>query len=204
MRHFSVEKRAKLDRRMLCLLTIVTCIVAVAVALFNPGQLSFRPFTLTEFLQLVSPLMMVALFIERVLEVFLASWRTGHAMMSNQQTDSGGHTGIERLLSEPTPLTDTQIRSQTRRVAFVAGTAIGAIVAALGVRVLESIVDVNAFAALPQVHQRVFRTADVLMTGAVLGGGSDAIHQLVRVFTNFFQSAAGRVKKGGPARRQTT
>jgi hypothetical protein len=34
----------------------------------------------------------------------------------------------------------------------------------------------------------------VLLTGAVLGGGSDALHQLVRVFTNLFQSAAGRVK----------
>ncbi len=32
------------------------------------------------------------------------------------------------------------------------------------------------------------------MTGAVLGGGSDALHQLVLVFTNFFESAAGKLK----------
>ena len=60
---------------------------------------------------------------------------------------------------------------------------------------LELAVDPAAFASLPQVQQRLFRTTDVLMTGAVLGGGSDALHQLVMVLTNFFQSAAGRVQE---------
>jgi len=55
-------------------------------------------------------------------------------------------------------------------------------------------VDAAVFAELQRVQQRLFRTTDVLMTGAVLGGGSDVLHQLVLVFTNFFQSAAGRVK----------
>ena len=68
------------------------------------------------------------------------------------------------------------------------------IVAALGIRVLELSVDAAVFETLPRVPQRLFRTTDVLMTGAVLGGGSDALHQLVLVFTNFFQSAAGRMK----------
>jgi len=58
------------------------------------------------------------------------------------------------------------------------------------------------FATLPPVQHRLFRTTDVLMTGAVMGGGSDALHQLVLVFTNFFQSAVGRVKGGAPVRGQ--
>ena len=32
--------------------------------------------------------------------------------------------------------------------------------------------------------------ADVLFTGAVLGGGSDGMHKLVQVFTNFMDSTA--------------
>jgi hypothetical protein len=39
-----------------------------------------------------------------------------------------------------------------------------------------------------------FLAADVLMSGAVLGGGSDALHQMVLVFTNYFESAKGKVK----------
>jgi hypothetical protein len=43
---------------------------------------------------------------------------------------------------------------------------------ALGIRVLELSVDPAAFAELPRVQQRLFRTTDVLMTGAVLGAGA--------------------------------
>ena len=46
------------------------------------------------------------------------------------------------------------------------------------------------------VQRKLFRTADVLLTGAVLGRGSDALHQLVSVFTNFMESAAERAKGG--------
>ncbi len=78
----------------------------------------------------------------------------------------------------------------------IAGTAIGVIVAALGIRMLELFVDPAIFESLPRVQRKLFRTADVLLTGAVLGGGSDALHQLVSVFTNLMESAAERAKGG--------
>ena len=61
---------------------------------------------------------------------------------------------------------------------------------------LELFVDPAIFESLPEVQRKLFRTADVLLTGAVLGGGSDALHQLVSVFTNFMESAAERAKGG--------
>ena len=66
-------------------------------------------------------------------------------------------------------------------------------------RVLEMFLNPAAFESLPDIHQRLFRTTDVLMTGAVLGGGSDALHQMVLVFTGFFESAKGRVKGAATA-----
>ena len=39
--------------------------------------------------------------------------------------------------------------------------------------------------------------ADVLLTGAVVGGGSDGMHKLVQVFTNFMDSTAELAKKRG-------
>ena len=38
--------------------------------------------------------------------------------------------------------------------------------------------------------------ADVLFTGAVLGGGSDGMHNLVQVFTNFMDSTTELARKG--------
>ena len=83
------------------------------------------------------------------------------------------------------------------RIAFFAGTTLGVIVAALGIRVLELFIDPTVFQSLSLLQQRLFRTTDVLLTGAVLGGGSDALHQLVLVFTNFMGTAARRAKGSG-------
>ena len=61
-------------------------------------------------------------------------------------------------------------------------------------RELEFFVDLTIFDSLPHLQQRLFRTTDLLLTGAVLGGGSDALHQLVLVFTNFMRTAARRAQ----------
>ena len=63
------------DTRVLWGLGLTKLLVAVGVAWLNPGLVSFRAFSAAEFIQQMLPLVMVALFIERVLEVFLESWR---------------------------------------------------------------------------------------------------------------------------------
>jgi len=155
-------------------LAIFTAAIVGSVALYNPNVVSLRGMGLTEFVQSMTPLITIALFIERVLEVLLASWRacTTGAVENRDQ-----------------------YRADTRRIAFFTGTTLGVVIAALGVRMLEMFVDPAAVEALGDVHQRLFRGTDVLLTGAVLGGGSDALHQLVLVFTNFFKSANHRVNR---------
>ncbi len=54
------------------------------------------------------------------------------------------------------------------------------------------------FDTVSRTQRRLFRTADVLLTGAVLGGGSDGLHQLVSVFTNYMESAAAWAKRRKP------
>ena len=196
-----MTSKPKTDRRVSVCLWAAIVLAAIAVALHNPGSVSFRAFSITEFVQLVLPLLMVALFIERVLEVFIASWRGKRATQLKeraQEARSQRQTGGPRHADE---IALDCHQYDTRRLTFLAGTALGVIVSALGVRLLEMFVDPVSFQLLPQVHQQLFRTTDVLMTGAVLGGGSDALHHLVLVFTNFFESAKGRVKHtGSPAK----
>ena len=190
-----------LEHKVLWSLAAVSLLTAVAVAFFNPSSLAFRAFDVTDFVQSMMPLVMFALFIERVLEVFLASWRSHRSAELKERAAHARSKSGKHELRSPDEETYRQYRSETQRIAFCAGTTLGVIVAALGIRVLELAVDPAVFASLPAVHQRLFRTTDVLMTGAVLGGGSDALFQLVMVFTNFFQSAAGRVKQTGMERQ---
>ncbi len=183
-----------LDRRVLWVLGAMILSAAGLAAIYNPASVSFRSFSLAEFVQLTSPLVMVSLFIERVLEVALTSWRSQRTVQS-ATAESTVSADCDRQKTLEQSLVIKNHKIQTRRIAFFAGTALGAIVAVLGIRVLELFVDPQIFALLPDVHQRLFRTTDVLLTGAVLGGGSDALHQLVLVFTNFMGTTAKRVKR---------
>ena len=187
----------KVDRWVIWSLGATSLAISAAVAVFNPRVVSFRPFDATDFLQMMLPLVMVSLFIERALEVFLTSWR---AKRGGQLKERAKEARTKRQIGGPRHADEIALdchQNQTRRVAFFAGTALGVILAALGIRVLEMFVNPSAFASLPDVQQSLFRTTDVLLTGAVLGGGSDALHQMVLVFTNFFESAKGRTK--GPS-----
>jgi len=190
-----MEYKLVLERRVMLGLALLTITCGILVAVFNPDLVRFWPFTLSDFVQLMTPLFFVALFIERVLEVFLTSWRAESAVKLKLKAEAAGK---QRGPTDPPTEEEEQsgaYKNRTRRIAFFAGTAIGVIVAALGIRLLELFVDPAIFEALPRIQRKLFRTADVLLTGAVLGGGSDALHQLVSVFTNFMESAASSAKR---------
>src|SRR3990167_5677495 len=59
--------------RLALWVVIIGCIV-LAMWL-SPGLIRFWPFSAAEFVQLITPLVLVSLFIERTLEVFLTPWR---------------------------------------------------------------------------------------------------------------------------------
>ena len=186
------------ESRLAVALALVAACCALAVAATNPGLVRFKPFGIADFLQLVTSLLLVALFIERVLEVFLTSWRGEAAARLKREADTAANASTpEARPSEPEHRL-VQYKAQTQRVAFFAGTTLGIVVAALGIRSLELLVEPVAFESLSQVQRRLFRAGDVLLTGAVLGGGSDALHRVVAVFTSIVDWAGDRTKARRP------
>lgn len=162
---------ARTERRVLVALGLTIAMSLALVGATAPGLVRFRPFGVGELAQLIAPLFLVALFVERIIEVFLGTLR--------QPGD--GHDD----------------KARTRRIAFAAGTTIGVVVAALGVRVLELLVDPTVFAELPELQRRLFHVADVLFTGAILGGGADGVHKLVTMFTAFVDATARQARMRG-------
>ena len=55
--------------------TVVVCVVIAFLAAPVTGIVRFTSFSASGFTQLLAPLFLAALFIERVLEVFLSGWR---------------------------------------------------------------------------------------------------------------------------------
>ena len=175
------------------LAAVVVLVAAVAwVVSRDPALVRFWPFTAGEFVQALTPLVLVALFIERALEVFVTAWRGG-----------GADAIQERVRVGAAPGQAVDYKSSTRRLAFAAAVLIGTAIAAIGVRALELFVDPAVFRTLSPLQQTVFRTADVLLTGAVLGGGADGLHKLVSVFTNFMDSTSAQIKRRGERDRTT-
>lgn len=168
----------------------------------EPGLIRFWPFTAGEFVQLLTPLVLVALFIERALEVFLTAWRgKGSAnialeIQSAKTRLSHGESEAKADL-QYSEKTHTEYKSDTQRVAFLAALALGIVVSALGVRGLSLFVDPAAFKELSTSQRTWFNAMDVFLTGALLGGGSEGLHKLVTVFTNFMDTAAKKAKGDG-------
>lgn len=185
------------EQRWGVLFLVVTVGSLIAVAAFDPGLVTFWPFTAAEFVQFLTPLFLVSLFIERTLEVFLTAWRAEGAVKLEKEAQAAkvaaeaapdAHAATEHTL--------IQHKAGTQRMAFLGGVTLGVVVSAVGVRALGMFVDPAVFDSLPETQQTIFNVTDVFLTGAVLGGGADGLHKLVSVFTNFMDVTAKRVKGG--------
>jgi hypothetical protein len=64
----------------------------------------------------------------------------------------------------------------------------------VGVRGLQPLVVTESFAQLPANQMHVFRIMDVLLTGGLIGGGSDGIHKVLQVFLDYTDKTRSRIK----------
>ncbi len=92
-------------------------------------------------------------------------------------------------------------KARTRKVAVWIGLAVGLFTSAVGYRFLTQLVDLTPIYNPPThfVSGQFgwFVAADVLLTGAVLAGGSKAVHQIFAVYESFMQSTQKLADKKG-------
>jgi len=174
----------------------VGCLVAAAV--WRPGLVRFNEITVADTLRIVIPLFLIAAFMERANEVLITAWRAPRANDLCRQVEKL----TELTKTDPTVLPQlhqaednlSSYKADTRRVAVVGMLALGILISVVGVRALELLLDADAFRGLSGIQRGAFEPLDVLVTGALLGGGSDGIHKLVKVFTDFLDATSKRIK----------
>jgi hypothetical protein len=173
-------------------------LVAMGAIIFiynlNPGVIRFKGFSAAEFTQQLTPLVLIALFIERSLEVFLNVWRGGQETKLQRTVDKASQcakvdpTKLSVLHDAEDALAD--YRHATQQIAIPAALTLGILISALGIRGLGTLLDRVEFGKLPGPQQIWFTIADVLMTGALLGGGSDFVHQVITTFTDLMDATS--------------
>jgi hypothetical protein len=211
-------------------------IVGVAGAANSVG-LTFRNDLSSTLPSVLSTLLIVSLFVERVIEVFISVWSDRETDEHEQNRDywqsrqAKLKDDIATLLSErngtPAPSEERKVaidtllkakregielandnadveskalipfEARTRRISSWIGLAVGILVAGVGFRFLNQIVSLGSiYDAGNNSHSPQygwFVVADVLLTGAVLAGGSKAIHQIFSVYDAFMKTSQDRL-----------
>ena len=177
----------------------------------KPATLKFSGDILKDLPTMFGYLVLISLFVERAIEVFLSAWRSGGAdkldreiagkkkQISEIVEAAGGlprdpspeFTKLEELNGELDSLDAerTRYRADSRFVSQWLGLGIGVLVALVGVRVLGNIVDV---ASVTDGQVGLFYIVDILLTGAVLAGGSEAINKIMKLYNGFMTSLADK------------
>ena len=122
-------------------------------------------------------LYIVAMFVERSLEVLLKAWRQGGKIRLEEEARSAGEDAAGEDGRAAAEAKLRQYRLGTQRRALLFGLTLGIMVSLGGVRLLGSIFE---FGAEPAAFQRdLFQFTDVIVTAGLIAGGSATIHKLM-------------------------
>jgi hypothetical protein len=159
----------------------------------HPNNAHFPEFPKENVLGLLTGLIVIALFIERAVEVLLTPLRgtTCHKMTRIMNNEKRAMRGKENPDSA-SELSDLEcqlldFKGRTRTIAYLIGLALGMAISASGVRGLATLLDAKGCCAF-------FNALDVLLTGALLAGGADGLHKIATVFTSYLDKSAEKVK----------
>jgi hypothetical protein len=180
----------KTERRWVVIILGVTLAASGVAGYLTPEMLRAGAISRESFLQVFEPLFLASLLIERVIEVFISIWRdSGATELVIKAKEAGvGAAKAEADLAA--------YRDSTRTWTLLVGVAVGVIVCSLGLRSLGHLLDVESLRSTLQRQALTF--LDVLFTGTLVGGGSDFLHKVISVFTNFLDTTAQKARPHAP------
>ena len=132
-------------------------------------------------------LYIVALFVERSLEVLIKAWRQGgkfRLVEKVRSAEESGQADAEKQLQ--------QYKAGTQRRALLLGLTLGIMVSLSGIRLLGPIFNVGTEWSF---QVAVFHFTDILLTAGLIGGGSATIHELMALVDDFLKTSRKRAKQ---------
>lgn len=158
-----------------------------------PTLTLFRGESLRAIPNVMAPLVLLSLFIERAVEVLLAGWRAGGA----KTMDAGVRLAREKGDVEGKRTAKKQrqaYNSDSQRLAFLIAFFLSLLVSMTGVRAIEMLVGPTVVASAPLAQQRLFVRVDIVVTALLLAGGAEGIHKVVNAFTTFMETTREKMK----------
>ena len=184
--------------------SIVAVLVVMALSL-DYGPLELRSDEFALFGKVIGSLFLISAIMERVLDVFLTfshgeeadatnsalvqaekevqAAKTALAEAPTHQASIDGFARAQTRRDEAQTARRNQ-RTRTRRSALPSAIVLGVLISAIGFRALSSLVTVPTPGADDSwwVQGNLFHAFDIILTGAVLAGGSDGLHKIMEVY----------------------
>lgn len=131
----------------------------------------------------------IALFVERSLEVLIKVWRQGEKVRLEQEKNSAQNgTQPEKQLEV--------YRAGTQKRALIGGLVMGVLVSLSGVRLLGPVFQVEVTNEL-NLQQGIFYFTDIFITAGLIAGGSKTIHELMALIDGFLKASRKATKPSG-------
>ena len=198
------------------LLAVVGALVVYPVwANQAPPPVGFKPLTPQAFAGLIGWLFVVALFIERAVEVVVMVFRDQQADQLDEAEEhavrvvktaikkaaalvgdnavappdkKAAADAVEALRPALVAARENKLvyRAQTKEFALLVSFVFSVFVSLAGVRALHGLL----LDATPTGN--LFTVADIVVTGAMLAGGSEGVHRMANAFTSFMDGVSAR------------
>ncbi len=154
----------------------------------------------------LAPLLLVAGFIERAVEVVITPWRDPGAKKRQAAVDKA-KAGTDAGAQDTANNALTDYVGETTWYAFIVAFMFGLVAAMVGVRALWPFIQasqdtVKAFAVLNVGQRNTFIIFDVVLSAALMAGGANGVHSVMSAFTSFFDASAQKSQNSAKPQAQ--
>lgn len=193
-------KRLKLFKSLIGILIVVIILLSI---LFFPKSIPFWPFNVSDIVVLLVSLFLISLFIERTVEVIIIVFREKdkQELINDLNSERKKAEQSAKEVPKDKPAHEDEAarklnnyNAETKTLAIPIAFTLGIVISALGIRVLQPLIDPAIFKTLSTLQKALFTGADTLVTGALLGGGSKGIHEIMEAFLNTVEKYRSYIK----------
>jgi len=182
--------------------TVVICVLA---AILIPSALGFGDLDISGLVILLFYLFFISLVIERSIEAILNAWRRRGKQTRKEllkqikkrievEKDDQAKKDL-RQQEEKSSQNLSVYTSVNRTLALLMGLAMGIAVSALGFRILQPLVDPVSLQSTTSIHHKFFGGVDTLITGALIGGGSNGVHRILDAVLSYADKISTKNKE---------
>ncbi len=175
-------------------IVVLSAVVLVVLFSINPQSAPFRPaLTMQTLATSLGGLFMIVLLIERATEVFVTLVRdgaSGSGSLGDAPAKDSTPAELGTSASNAITARDDEYQRHTKRLALLFGFTLSIAVCSAGVGLLGTLLEPG------EANASFLRGLDIVLTSALLAGGSDAFHQFVRALETFFTESRRRMQSG--------